>query len=391
MASFNNKVFRQSYFYTLAKPPRHFVPPLHKRGTFALCTLVFALFIGAADAALTMQSKLDRKTGIDTSSTGQYAVYATDSAGGLKLTGANLSAVAKSGDYDDLSGKPTIPAAPGAITATQINTGTSTAAQTISANVANVGIAPFAVLSGSSTYTATIPGFVLENGARALVYTNQFIACNNSDYTLNINSTGAKQFYCAQLNVSLSSSNGALFQVVYVSSLGKYVVSGYQPTADDAGDSIRSGTYAEHTISPVTLKRGMMTFIGGIWTTSGTSSAYTITPPTSPNEKTFYNNTTLYVGQKIVLKIHVTNAANATLKINSQTAKPIFYNGAAITAGKLQANGVYKFVYDGTNYNVVASPTADVIPVPTAVCGNLADKCALGYTDDDFVWDSIKR
>ena len=46
--------------------------------------------------------------------------------------------------------------------------------------------------------------------------------------------------------------------------------------------------------------------------------------------------------------------ANATLNVNGKGAKPIYYKGAAITAGTIKASDTVTFVYDGTNY-VVAS------------------------------------
>lgn len=45
--------------------------------------------------------------------------------------------------------------------------------------------------------------------------------------------------------------------------------------------------------------------------------------------------------------------ANATLSINSQTAKPIYYQGSAITAGVISAGDTATFIYDGTNYNLL--------------------------------------
>lgn len=42
--------------------------------------------------------------------------------------------------------------------------------------------------------------------------------------------------------------------------------------------------------------------------------------------------------------------ANATMDINSKGAKPIYYQGAAITAGVIKAGDTVTFCYDGTNY-----------------------------------------
>ena len=63
---------------------------------------------------------------------------------------------------------------------------------------------------------------------------------------------------------------------------------------------------------------------------------------------------TLITGAKIAVKFTVTNTAdNPTLSVNSTTAKPIYYHGAAIQAGYLAQNHIYQFIYDGTNYELV--------------------------------------
>lgn len=62
----------------------------------------------------------------------------------------------------------------------------------------------------------------------------------------------------------------------------------------------------------------------------------------------------LEVGATATVKFSYTNSATSpTLNVNSTGAKPIYYNGAAITASYLVAERVYTFVYDGTNYLVV--------------------------------------
>lgn len=46
--------------------------------------------------------------------------------------------------------------------------------------------------------------------------------------------------------------------------------------------------------------------------------------------------------------------ASATLNVSSKGAKPIFYQGAAITAGVIEAGDTATFIYDGTNWNLIA-------------------------------------
>ena len=46
--------------------------------------------------------------------------------------------------------------------------------------------------------------------------------------------------------------------------------------------------------------------------------------------------------------------ANSTLNINSRGAKNIFYRGAKITAGVINAGDIATFVYDGTQYQLIS-------------------------------------
>lgn len=66
----------------------------------------------------------------------------------------------------------------------------------------------------------------------------------------------------------------------------------------------------------------------------------------------------LETGAIVVVKFTVTNtAANPNLRVSSTAstdAKPIYYNGAAITAGYLKANKVYMFIYNGTQWDLIS-------------------------------------
>jgi hypothetical protein len=62
----------------------------------------------------------------------------------------------------------------------------------------------------------------------------------------------------------------------------------------------------------------------------------------------------LVTGAEVTVTFTVTNtAANPTLNVNGTGAKPVYYRNAAIGAGYLEANRTYKFVYDGTQYELV--------------------------------------
>lgn len=61
-----------------------------------------------------------------------------------------------------------------------------------------------------------------------------------------------------------------------------------------------------------------------------------------------------------IVAVKFTNSvpANATLNINSKGAKPIFYRGAAIVAGVINAGDVATFIYNGTNYIYLGTDNA---------------------------------
>lgn len=65
-------------------------------------------------------------------------------------------------------------------------------------------------------------------------------------------------------------------------------------------------------------------------------------------------NFVLATGAEVTVRFTVTNtAASPTLNVNNTGAKAIVYRNVAISAGYLAANRVYKFVYDGTNYELI--------------------------------------
>lgn len=69
---------------------------------------------------------------------------------------------------------------------------------------------------------------------------------------------------------------------------------------------------------------------------------------------------TLATGAEVTVQFTVTNtAASPTLNVNGTGAKAIVYRNAAISAGYLAANRVYKFVYDGTNYELIGDINTD--------------------------------
>lgn len=71
-------------------------------------------------------------------------------------------------------------------------------------------------------------------------------------------------------------------------------------------------------------------------------------------------NFVLATGAEVTVRFTVTNTASSpTLNVNGTGAKPIQYRNAAISAGYLAANRVYKFVYDGGAWELVGDINID--------------------------------
>lgn len=71
----------------------------------------------------------------------------------------------------------------------------------------------------------------------------------------------------------------------------------------------------------------------------------------------------LVTGARIAVKFDKTNtASNPTLNVNNKGAKAIMYRGSAISASTLEANRVYEFVYDGTDWELIGDIDTNYYP-----------------------------
>lgn len=66
---------------------------------------------------------------------------------------------------------------------------------------------------------------------------------------------------------------------------------------------------------------------------------------------------TLIVGGYVGVKFTYSVPANATMNINSKGAKAIYYKGAAITSGVINAGDTAIFLYNGSQYHLIAIDT----------------------------------
>ena len=99
----------------------------------------------------------------------------------------------------------------------------------------------------------------------------------------------------------------------------------------------------------------------------------------------------LQTGAEVTVRFTVTNTASSpTLNVNNTGAKPIQYRNAAIAAGYLAANRTYRFVYDGSSYELVGDvDTNTTYTAATAAPKAPASSAAVGtsakYAREDHV------
>lgn len=81
-------------------------------------------------------------------------------------------------------------------------------------------------------------------------------------------------------------------------------------------------------------------------------------------------STTYTAGLRIQFKAANTNSGASTLNVNSQGAKNIYLNNAAVSANVIQANAVIDCIYDGTQFQIISNPgTLPSVPVTAAQGG----------------------
>ena len=90
----------------------------------------------------------------------------------------------------------------------------------------------------------------------------------------------------------------------------------------------------------------------------------------------------------VAVKFTYAVPANATLSINSATAKNIRYHGSNITSGIIQAGDIATFVYDGEYYHIISidrrqsggGTGAEIFEVDFSISGSIAS-CDKAYSD----------
>lgn len=190
-------------------------------------------------------------------------------------------------------------------------------------------------------------GFVLEPGAIiAIRFTSTTTTAPTSgNITLNINGTGAKNIVPKENNVVYSYawawyfSNNRTWLFVYN---GTYFICLNQDN---------------NTVNPESF---------------GIGYATCSTAATTPAKVAVFSGYILRKNGIIAVKFTYAVPANSTLNINSKGAKNIFYRGAKITAGVINAGDIATFVYDGAQYQLisVAANYARKTDLPSALPAN---------------------
>ena len=184
------------------------------------------------------------------------------------------------------------------------------------------------VTAGTTTaYTATTDKSIrlVEGEVIAL----RFHANCGANPTLNINGLGAKPIYYkgAKASSGRLAANGVsilVYDTTQVTDGAWHAIFAYDSNTTYTNQGLGNGYGVCETEAGVTAK-------------TATLSGYTLT-------------TNGYVSIKFANAVE----ANSTLNINGKGAKPIFVQGVAVIDGMIEAGDTVTFVYDGTQYNLVA-------------------------------------
>lgn len=190
---------------------------------------------------------------------------------------------------------------------------------------------PFGQVDGTSTkkvFTAQIPGITeLRDGVCA--YIKNGVVTSASGCTLNINGLGAKPIY---QTLAAASRTTTAFNIDYT------MLFVYNSSRVDGGCwDMFYGYNTNTTYTNAKLGQGYGTCTTSVAAATVTLDSYTQT-----------------LGGIVAVKFENNLPASATLAINGTTAKAVLHRGAALTAGIIKAGDIATFVYDGTNYILLA-------------------------------------
>lgn len=193
----------------------------------------------------------------------------------------------------------------------------------------NVAYGTCTTAAATAAKVVTISGNTNWKLAAGSIIVIKFSYTNTAESpTFNVNSTGAKPVLYGTAVITTSS----LSYAGYASRYGIYAYDGTRYVF------VGWSYDANSTYSNASLGQGYGTCATAAATTAKvvTLSSYSLTK-----------------GGVVSVKFTYAVPASATMNINSKGAKAIFYRGAAITAGIIDAGDVATFLYDGTQYHLL--------------------------------------
>ena len=217
-------------------------------------------------------------------------------------------------------------------------------------NYTNIAYGTCATAAATAAKTITLSGnaqWTLTTGSVIMVY---FSTSNSaSNVTLNVNGTGA---YPIWYNNAEYTSNGTAY-TGYAKRVIVYMFNGTHWVW------VTSSYDANSTYTNAGLGQGY-----GTCSTAAATAAKAVT----------LSSYVLTTGGIVTVKFTYAVPANATMNINSKGAKNIYYKGAKITAGVINAGDYATFRYDGTQYHLISidrwgSDIGDISTALTTILG----------------------
>lgn len=181
--------------------------------------------------------------------------------------------------------------------------------------------------------------FVLEQGAVIAIRFMDTGTANptSGNITLNVNNTGAKNIVSKSSNTLLAYHNGWAFYG------GQTYLFVYNGTNFVMLNQDNNTTY-----TPMSLGFGY-----GTCTTAETTS----------DKFVGLSSYALVKNGMVSVKFKYAVPANATLNVNGKGAKNIYYHGHKVTAGIIAAGDIATFVYDGTQYQLIAIDSRNALTI----------------------------
>ena len=232
-----------------------------------------------------------------------------------------------SGNYNDLTNKPTIPKA------SNYKTAYGTCSTTAS--------------TSEKVVVIDDPNWELEVGNIVAI---MFSASNTaSNVTFNINNTGAYPIWYGTSEYTSNSSTACGTANLHTT----YMFNGTHWVW------LTRGSYSSYTQASLGQGYGVCDTVESTLAKACTISSYT-----------------LAVGGIVSIKFTNAVPANSTLNIRTRGAKKIFYRGVAIIDGIIKAGDTATFIYDGTQYHLISLDNA---------VGNIPTKTSQLTNDSGFI------